>query len=169
MPRRVLTPVVIGTHPDRTPWINDCLASIRATSSRRRRIHIHRTGGYEPAAIRTGCATFERFLFLQDSVTILHPDFWDTIDASGPAWLAGWPPMFLAIYNATDVEPLLPEHQISKVESTHLEGALPYRLNMPTLWPDITDANHLRREDRHGRDNLVLGNHLFLKHKGTWS
>jgi hypothetical protein len=163
-----MLPVVVGTHPERKAWLDDCLASIRATTWRRP-IHVHRTGGYEPAAIRTGCATFPRFLYLQDSVTILHPDFWTAIDASGPAWLAGWPPMFLAIYDSAAVEPHLPTHEVSKVESTHLEGSLPSVLPMPTLWPDVIDANHLRREDRHGRDNLVLGNHLFEKHKGTWS
>lgn len=164
----VMLPVVVGTHPDRKPWLTDCLASIRR-SSPRRRVFVHGTGGYEPAALRAGCAKFDQFLFLQDSVTILHPDFWTTIDASGPAWLAGWPPMFLGIYNAADVAPLLPDHEVSKVESTHLEGALPHSLPMPTLWPDVVDATALRREDRHGRDNLVLGNDLFLKHKGTWS
>jgi len=165
-----MLPVVIGTNPERKPWLDECLASIRATSSRRRRVHIHETGGYEPAAIRTGCSKFERFLFLHDSVTILHRDFWDIIDASGPAWLAGWPPMFLGIFNAADIEPLLPTYEVSKRESCDLEGALPHRLHMPTLWPDVVDTTALRREDRHGRDNLVLGvEGVWEKHKGTWS
>lgn len=163
-----MLPVVIGTHPDRKPWLDDCVKSIRATS-KHRRILIHQTGGYEPAAIRTGCATFPRFLFLHDSVTILHPDFWKTIDASEPAWLAGWPHMLLAIYQAADVEPHLPHHEVTKTESIHLEGHLPTVLPMPALWPDVTDANHLRREVRHGRDNLVLGiPGVWEKHKGHW-
>lgn len=165
----MLTPVVVGTHPARNAWLDDCLASIRATSSRRRKILVHETGGYEPAAILTGCATFERFLFIHDSVTILHPDFWTTIDASEPAWLAGWPPMFLAIYEAATVKPLLPEGPVSKGDAVRLEGHLPTLLTMPTIWPDVTDATHLRREHRHGRDNLVLGNRYFEKHKGTWA
>lgn len=165
----MLTPVVIGTHPDRAAWLEDCLTSIRATSSKRRKILIHETGGYEPAAIRTGCATFDRFVYLQDSVTILHPDFWEAIDASEPAWLAGHPPMFLAIYDTATVAPLLPVGPVDKGEAIRLESHLPSVLPMPTLWPDVTDATALRREDKHGRDNLVLGNQYFLKWKGTWS
>lgn len=165
----MLTPVVVGSNPERQAWLDDCLASIHATSSKRRKILVHETGGHEPPAILTGCAAFDRFLFLQDSVTILHPDFWQAIDASEPAWLAGHPPMFLAIYNAATVGPLLPEGPVDKGEAIRLESHLPTLLTMPTLWPDVTDATALRREVKHGRDNLVLGNELFLKWKGTWS
>src|SRR5690606_20970585 len=128
----------------------------------------HDTGGYEPPAIRAGCERFPRFLYLHDSVTILQPGFWKIIDASPPAWLTGPPPMFLAIYNTVDVEPLLPTHELTKADSIHWEGHLPHLLRMPTIWPDVVDATALRREHRHGRDNLVLGNDLFLKWKGTW-
>lgn len=165
---RALTPVVIGTHPDRKPWLNDCLSSIKATSSPRRTIHIHEPGGYEPAAIRAGCSKFERFLFIHDSVTILHRDFWNVVDTSGPAWLAGWPPMMLAIYDRASVEIHLPVHDVSKLEACHLEGSLPSVVPMPTIWPEVTDATHLRMEERHGRLNMVLGNHLWEKHKGYW-
>lgn len=162
-----MLPVVVGTHPDRTPWLNDCLTSIRATT-KHRRVLIHRTGGYEPAAILTGCTTFNRFLYLQDSVTILHKDFWDVIDNSGPAWLAGPPPMFLAIYDAATVEPLMPKGPVTKQDAIKLESDLPTILTMPTLWPDVVDATAPRMEHKHGRENKVLGNHLFEKHKGNW-
>lgn len=164
----MLTPVVVGTHPDRTDWLDDCLASIRATSTKRRKILVHETGGYEPAGILTGCATYNRFLYIHDSVTILSKDFWQTIDNSGPAWLAGHPPMFLAIYDAHTVAPLMPTGKVSKREAISLESNLPSALTMPTIWPDVSDATALRHEVKHGRDNLVLGNDYFLKHKGNW-
>lgn len=164
-----MTPVVVGTHPDRKPWLDDCLTSIHATSSKRRKVLVHETGGYEPAAILTGCAAFDRFVFLHDSVTIVHKDFWTTIDASEPAWLAGWPPMFLAIYDAAAVKPLLPNEPVTKRDAINLEAHLPTLLPMPTLWPDVTDATALRHEHRHGRENKVLGNSYFEKLKGTWS
>lgn len=163
-----MIPVVVGTHPDRAAWLEDCLASIKATSSPRREIYVHKTGGYEPAAIHSGCARFDRFLFIHDSVTILHGDFWSTVDSSGPAWLAGWPPMCLAIYDTASVQIHLPVHEVTKLEACHLEGYLPSVVPMPTIWPDVTDANHLRMEERHGRLNMVLGNDLWEKHKGNW-
>lgn len=166
----MLTPVVIGTHPERTHWLNDCLTSIKATTSPRRRIHIHQTGGYEPAAILDGCQQFDRFLFIHDSVTILSRDFWTTIDASGPAWLAGAPHMFLAIYNAATVQPALPTTELTKSDAIHWENHLPAQLPpMPVLWPNVTDATALRHETRHGRDNKVLGvDGIWEKHKGNW-
>jgi hypothetical protein len=161
-------PVVVGTNRERTAWLNDCLQSIRATSKPRRFIYVHKDGGFEPAAIRAGCAKFDRFLFIHDSVVIQHPDFWTAIDNSEPAWLAGWPPMMIAVYEAQDVLPHLPEHDVTKREAVQLESTLPGLLNMPTIWPDITDANHLRMEERHGRTNMVLGNELWEKYKGNW-
>ena len=162
-----MIPVVVGTNPERTDWFNDCIRSIRATT-KGRRVRVHRDGGYEPAAIRNGCNTFKRFLFIHDSVTILDPEFWTIIDNSGPAWLAGWPPMCMAVYDAAAVLPHLPDHPVTKREAVELEGTLPQSLPMETIWPDVTDANHLRMEVRHGRMNMVLGNHLWEKHKGNW-
>ena len=77
--------------------------------------------------------------------------------------------MFLAIYDAAEVKPLLPAGPVSKRDAINLEAHLPSLLTMPTLWPDVTDATALRHEQRHGRDNKVLGNEHFLKFKGTWS
>lgn len=164
-----MLPVLIGTHPDRKAWLEDCLTSIEATTDRE--VIIHHEGGYEIAALRTGCAWSDRFLFIQDSVTILSPLFWEVIDRqSSPAWLTGWPPMFMGIHNSATLKPLLAEYPevMSKQEAIEAEAALPQRLDYPTLWPDITDRTALRTETRHGRENLVLGNHLFEKAKGTW-
>lgn len=163
-----MIPVVIGTHPDRGEWLEDCLTSIKRTSSTKREVFVHETGGYEPAAILAGCSRFETFLFIHDSVTILHKDFWKTIDKSGPAWLSGWPPMLMAIYNRDDVQIHMPRHQVTKQEACNLEGSLPSVVPMKTIWPEITDDNRLRMEERHGRLNMILGNHLWEKAKGNW-
>lgn len=159
-----MLPVVVGTNPSRTEWLNDCLNSIVTTCDWP--IWVHHDGGYEPTALREACGRFDRFLFLQDSVTILAPEFWTHIHE--PAWLAGWPPMYLAVYDSAELAPHLPKGTVTKEHSIQLEAQLPTLLNMPTLWPNIRDANALRTEYRHGRDNLILGNHLFEKAKGTW-
>jgi hypothetical protein len=158
-----MLPVVVGSHPD-SPWIDDCLASILNTTDRQ--VVVHLDGGYEPAALRTGAALFDRFIYLQDSVTILHETFWDAIGEE-PCWFAGHPPMFLGIHDA-----LITEHlpkSVTKEEAISLEVQLPQKVNYPTIWPTVTDGAALRREMRHGRDNLVLGiPGVWEKHKGTW-
>jgi len=76
--------------------------------------------------------------------------------------------MLIAIYKSADIEPHLPTREVSKREAIELEGTLPARVIMNTIWPEITDNTHLRMEERHGRMNMVLGNHLWTKHKGDW-
>lgn len=158
-----MLPVVVGTHPD-SPWLEGCLDSILTTTDRQ--VVVHTEGGYEPAALRTGAALFDRFIYLQDSVTILSPTFWDAIGEE-PCWFAGHPPMFLGIHDST-ITTLLPR-AVSKEEAISLEATLPQHLNYPTIWPTVTDRTALRREMRHGRDNLVLGvAGVWEKHKGTF-
>lgn len=162
-----LTPAVIGSHPDRAEWLTECLSRIPAD----RPLVVHEAGGYEIAALRTGCAHFDRFLFLHDSVTILDEQFWTVIDATpGPAWLTGGPPMYLGIHDRTQLAPVLATYpdEIDKRTSVQLEVDLPRRVNYGRIWPEIADHTALRQEHRHGRDNLVVGNHLWEKHKGTW-
>lgn len=167
-PRPRLIPVVVGTHPDRKDWLQDCIKSIRATT-RNRRVHIHRHGGYEVAALRAGINKYRRFLFLHDSCEILDPEFWEHIDSTPPAWLYGAPHMYLGVFDSDQLAHAIrdaPEH-MDKQASINWEGELGIRLQMPTLWPEVTDANSQFAE-RHGRTNRVLGNHLARKFKGNW-
>jgi hypothetical protein len=162
-------PVLIGTHPDRQVWAADCFASIKATTNRE--ILLHTTGGYELAALRTGAAAFDRFLFIHDSVTILDPLFWTVIDRfQTPAWLSGHPPMFMGIHHTSSLKPVLDRYpaEQTKEDAIRIEAELPALLTYTTIWPDITDRTAKRTEERHGRTNLVVGNHLWEKHKGTW-
>lgn len=159
------TPVVVGSHPG-SPWLADCLKTIPTG----RTVKVHRAGGYEIAALRAGCRHYDRFLFLQDSTEVLHPGFWDVIDTCEPSWLFGGPPMYLGVYDRDQLEPAIEDAPLvmDKAWSIAWEGALPKRLNYPTLWPGITDGTG-RIEERHGRKNLVLENKYLRKWKGTWT
>ncbi len=161
-----LTPVVIGTNPERGHWLADCLATMPSD----RDVLVHDTGGYEIAALRTGCAQYPRFLFLHDSVTITDPAFWDVIDTSGPAWLTGGPPMYLGIHERDQLAPVLARYPavIDKEEAIRLEVDLPLHVNYDTIWPNVTDRTALGTEQRHGRLNLLVGNAYFVKRKGTF-
>lgn len=158
--------MVIGTHPDRTAWLEDCLNTIPTN----RQVLIHRPGGYEIAALRTGCASFDRYLFLHDSCLITDPTFWDIIDSTpGPIWLTGGPAMYLGIHHTDRLAPVLATYpnEVDKDTAIRLEVDIMRRLHYPALWPTIQDYNALGTEHRHGRDNLIIGNHLWRKYKAT--
>lgn len=158
------TSVVVGSHPG-SPWLADCLKTI----PKNRAVTVHETGGYEIAALRTGISHYDRFVFLQDSTEVLDAAFWDIIDNTTPTWLFGGPPMYLGVYHRNELEQAITDapEVMDKPLSIAWEGALPKRLNLGCLWPDVTDATG-RHEHRHGRDNLVLENHYLRKFKGTW-
>lgn len=159
-----MIPLVIGSHPDST-WVQDWPRRFG-----QRRFHIHRTGGYELAALRAGVARYDRFVFLQDSCEILSRDFWRIIDnLTEPAWLFGWPGMYLGVYSSRDLIPVLEQAPttIDKHTSIQWESRIRELLPYPTLWPEVTDATG-HHEERHGRTNLVLRNEFLAKFKGNW-
>lgn len=158
------TPVVIGSHPG-SPWLADCLKTIPAT----RKVRVHRAGGYEIAALRTATRWRARFVFLQDSTQVLHPDFWDIIDNTEPTWLFGGPPMYMAVYQRRHLTTPLEQapEKMDKLSSIRWEGELQERIHYPTLWPEVNDATGYHQE-RHGRMNLVLENTYLRKFKGNW-
>lgn len=161
-----LTPVVIGTNPERGAWLADCVATIPSN----RTVLVHDAGGYEIAALRTGCAHFDRFLFLHDSVTITDETFWDVIDAAPPSWLAASPSMYLAVHDTAQLAPVLETYPdtVDKETAILLERDLHARVAYDTIWPNVSDHTNLGTEERHGRMNLLVGNAYFIKWKGTW-
>lgn len=165
-----MLPVVIGTNPERGDWADDCVASIRATSSRRR-VYVHRDGGYELTALRAGMARFKRFVFLHDSCEVLDPAFWRIVDNAEPSWFFGGPPMYLSIYDSNQLGQAITTaptgEEITKRAAIEWEGLLPLRLPMPTIWPEVHDGTG-RFEQHHGRQNLVLENTYLRKWKGNW-
>lgn len=165
-----MLPVVISSYVD-SPWLDNCMKAIRATTRRKPSIHVGLVGaGYEPAALAWACDQFDRFLFLQDSVTVLSRAFWKTVDThSTDAWLADRPSMCMGIFTTNQIRPLLPNEPVNKSGSIQFENAIHDHLTMPTLWPGVNDATALRFEYRHGRNNLVLGaDGIWEKHKGNW-
>lgn len=154
--------VVVGTYAG-SPWLTGCLASLGRPAA------VYESTDYEIGVLRQAVQRHERFLFLQDSVRVLDPGFWEAVGTE-PTWLCGRPPMYLGIYDAAALGPLLAEFPatVDKETAIACEGLLHERLPMPCVWPDVVDRNALRQEHKHGRNNLVLGNALFEKFKGTW-
>jgi hypothetical protein len=129
----------------------------------------NRSPGFELDHLRTAVAEHERFVYLKDSVRILDPRFWDVIEASGPAWLFGRPSCYLAVYDSATLAPALTEAPtvVDKEISILWESRLMDLLPMPSIWPEVGDRRALRIETIDGRPELVIGNHLVEKTKGT--
>lgn len=163
-----MLPVVVGSYPN-SPWLADCLSSIRETTDREP--FVFTDGGYEVPALRYAVALdMGPFLFLPDSTVVLTEHFWTAVDAGTPQWLFGWPGCYLAVFDpATLVAPLeRAPLNLSKQDAIDWEWKLRDEVPMPTLWPDVRDANALRSEERHGRLNLIIGNTHVEKWKGHW-
>jgi hypothetical protein len=130
----------------------------------------NRAGGFELDHLRTAVTEHERFVYLKDSVRILDwLAFWDAIEASGPAWLFARPSCYLAVYDSVMLAQALAAAPtvVDKEMSIFWESRLMDLLPMPTIWPDVSDRNALRIERIDGLEELVIGNHLVEKTKGT--
>lgn len=129
------------------------------------------TDEWETVHLRQAAEHFGRFLFLKESTRILDPEgFWAAIDATeGPAWLFAHPSCYLAIY---DRAPLL-EVLNAGVEPTDKEGSIRWEgkiqseLPWPSIWPDVSDATAKRVDIIDGKPELIVGNDLVEKAKGT--
>jgi len=128
--------------------------------------------GYEMSALRLACTKYSQFVFLKDSVTILRPDeFWAAIDrVQGPAWLSQPPSMYLGVYDSlTFMGRFAGVHANTKLDSIRLETKLNGVFRWPVLWPDVRDGLYKRVDYIDGRPEIVIGNEVWEKHKGTVS
>ena len=128
--------------------------------------------GYEMSALHLASTRYSQFVFLKESVTILRPDeFWLAIDGvQGPAWLSQPPSMYLGIYDSlTFMSRFAGVSANTKLDSVRLESELNSVFKWPVLWPDVRDGRGKRVDYVDGRPELVIGNEVWTKHKGTVS
>lgn len=125
---------------------------------------------FELDALRDGCERYERFLFMKPSVTVLDEAFWDAIEnTEGAAWLFARPSCYLAIYTRETLAHVLEQAPtaVDKQTSIIWESRLHDLLDYPTIWPDVSDRKALRVDTINGNPELVIGNSLVEKAKGT--
>jgi hypothetical protein len=129
------------------------------------------TSDWELVHLRIASQTFERFVFVKESAHVLDtPAFCAAVDSTEPAWLFHRPSCYMAVYDSTDLRHLLlPRSQgFGKEQSIIWESKLHQLLpSYGTVWPEISDANALRIEQVDGRPELVIGNAIIEKFKGT--
>jgi hypothetical protein len=166
--------IVIGSSPGREQWLADCTASIG-------REHIALISfGFELGKIRWVMANSnaDRFLFLQDSWLVKDKGFWDLLDShSGSVAITADPYFYgcyAGVYERAVIEqigtPMILDKRdaIAKEIDWH-KKYVEVAGNPTVLFPELTDANATKQEQRHGRANLVLENKYLVKYKGTWS
>lgn len=125
--------------------------------------------GWETDQLAEAASRYSRFVFLKESVR-LFPGFWERIDdVSGSCWLFARPSCFMGIYDARTLRTMLRKlpPTKSKQDSILNEWRIHGTVDWPSLWPDVSDANALRVERVNGAPELVIGNGLIEKLKGT--
>jgi hypothetical protein len=129
------------------------------------------TPEWEDQHLRYAADTFDWFVFVKESTRILDPAaFWTKVDAAkDPAWLFAWPSCYMGLYARSPLQTVLRRIKVvDKWGSVREEAALAKRLNMRNaLWPEVCDANALRVETVDSEPELVIGNAIIEKSKGS--
>lgn len=168
--------IVLGTAHGREQWVTDALASMPADIP----VLVASQYAYELGKLRWVLehTDAQRFWFLQDSVIVHDPAFLEAgLAASGAVSLCADPVpfgMFMGVYDRTLLEAVGVPDVISKEHSIRLElewtrAYCDAAGSVKVMFPDLSDANALGIQQRHGRPNLVLANAHLTKYKGTWS
>lgn len=167
-------PVVVSTGAGRGGWVADCLNSIHRGDVT---VALSRTGG-ELGAISMiyEHTRWRRWLLVQDSCVVKDQRFFDMVDAAGgPLLIAPRPCMYLAVYEREALDeigipdvPAGADRRIAVAHETAWMDRYVEYAGPAVLFPEFTDDNATRVEDRHGRRNLVLENDYLIKYKGTW-
>jgi hypothetical protein len=165
--------IVIGSSPGREQWLADCTASIK-------REHIAVISfGFELAKISwvMSNTNADRFLFLQDTWLVKDEAFWDLLDATNGSVAITSDPFYFGCYagvyerwviDQIGVPVMSDKRDSIRHEFDWHNKYVEVAGNPQVLFPELTDANSTRQEERHGRINLVLENDYLVKYKGTW-
>lgn len=164
-----LTPVLIQTKHQQ-PLTGELRDAIELEIAKGREVVVYSGEGFEPNALRVGVRMFKRFLYLKESSRILDPLFWKVIDRTpAGAFLFSRPSCYMAVYDSQGLSTILDQipRNLDKEGSIwwewNLQGLLDYRV----IYPDVTDKTAKRIELVDGEPELVIGNDLIEKYKGT--
>lgn len=121
--------------------------------------------GWEPEQLAKAARTHSRIVYIKESARPL-PGFWEAIDrVRGSAWLFARPSCYMGVFESPALLEALShlEPTNTKDDSIRNEWLIHDFGKWPALWPEINDYNALRMDG----DELVIGNHLIEKSKGT--
>lgn len=169
--------VMIVTCDDRRPWLDDCLDSLCHRSD----LMVVNTPGWEVEKLRYMYeqTDVDEWYFIQDSMIIKDDSFIDEAFAIKGSVSMTECPVVMGMYIGKWCRSTLDKIEIPRSKDKYFAilnevgwcpeyAALEGRI--PVQFPEINDKMFGdRREERHGRTNLILENDFFKKWKGTWN
>lgn len=167
--------VVVASTPGREAWLQECLASIE-----REVVVLRQAGTWELGKIKWlyENTSFDRFLFLHDSVIVKDQRFFDkmfehpgSVSVTNDPGIFG---MYMGIYtreHLSRVELYSPVTQRDSIRA-EVEWTARYAAfaggGIPVVFPELRDSTNRGFVEHHGRLNMVLENDYLRKFKGTW-
>lgn len=167
--------IVVNTAPGREHWLADTLKSIGDRESL-----VVSQWGWELGGIRWVYenTTIDRFLFMQDTIVVKDPGFFDlAFDASpGSVSVCDCPNrygLYFGVFTRDSLAQVELPQVRDKEHAIELEAAWAKQYDAiepdaPLLFTDFRDSTAKRTEVRYGRVNLRLENDYLIKWKGTW-
>lgn len=170
-----MIPVVIGTSPNRSHWLAECLKSLGDRQTIVLSDYTFELGKIKWIYENTN---LDKFLFLQDSVIVKNLDFFDLIESHNGSISINKDPSYYGCYLGVyerEVLNQMPEipKVVKKSEAIYHEiywnlQYVNHTKELTILFPELSDANAKKIEKKFGRENLVLENDYLIKYKGDW-
>jgi hypothetical protein len=168
--------IVVASTPGREGWLKDCLESIGDIEV----IVLRQAGTWELGKIKWlyENTTFDRFMFLHDSVIVKDQRFFELAFARpGSVSINNCPSLYgsyMGIYERDILAQVSLYSPVTQRDSIRAEVEWTSHYSrvagqVTVLFPELHDKNATRFEERHGRKNLVLENEYLIKYKGTWA
>lgn len=167
--------VAIATSPGREHWVSNCLKSIGHIP-----YIVVSDYGYELGKIQWmyDNTNFDRWLLLQDSVSIKDARFFDMAFSYPKSVAVSNCPvkfgMYLGVYCRETLDKVGIPTAFTKEDAIHYERHWSDEYcategDVPTMFEDFKDQNATGIREMFGRDNLILENEYIIKYKGTWA
>lgn len=163
---------VIATSRGREDWAAQALASVPGEAI------VVSAPGYELGKLSwvQQYTTLDRFLFIQDSVTVSEALYRLLSNFSGSVALLADPVRFgsyIGVYERDLLSKVTIPIISSKKQSVEAEISWTKQYcevagDVPVLFPELSDKTATRNVMCLGRENIVLENEYFAKYKGTW-
>lgn len=164
--------IIIPTHPNFQHWLLDCLHSLKGCKYPIVIVHNYDDNNeYEMRAVKYGKEHFDEFVVLHDTTVVKDQLMFDAMfSRPETVFMNSQGQMFLNKYVSSQLPPSLPfvhDKRTAVNAETTLHNDIRKLFPVFVLDPDFKDGD--KREEKHGRTNMVIENDYIIKYKGCWS
>lgn len=156
-----------------SPWLQDCLASLRDCKYPIYiAVNTRAFNWYERAGLDLGLELYDDFVLLQDSVVVKDLSFLEVMENHvGPMSFGHEYLMYLGKYTHDEAFVLSKyPHGYTKQAAVDFELGPMKQIarahNIPSLCPEFTDTAVF--VDKYGKKRMVLENRYLIKYKNCW-